>query len=183
MALLEIVTVDENDPVLRRHAEPVRKFTPKVRRLVRNMIETMQDAPGVGLAAPQVGVSQRIIVIDAPEEEGEPLSGKPLALINPEILEFSEEKEEGMEGCLSVPGCVGEVVRPAAIRVRARNEWGKPLQFEAGGFVARVIQHETDHLEGVLFIDRTEKVYEITSEDEEGEEAGDLERSEEMVTA
>jgi peptide deformylase len=186
VALLRIVTVEDNDAVLRKRAEPVKKFTPKVRRLVRNLIETMQEAPGVGLAAPQVGISQRIIVIDVPEEEGQPLAGKPFALINPRVEPTSSETEEGMEGCLSVPGLVGEVMRPTTIHVRARNEWGKPLDFQAGGFVARVIQHEADHLEGILFVDRTDKVYEITSEDEESEGAVDdagSERTKEMVTA
>ena len=169
MALLKIVVVEDNDPVLRKTAKPVKKFTSKVRRLVRNMIETMQSAPGVGLAAPQVGVSQRIIVIDLPEEEDQPLSGRPIAFINPEFRAVTEEEEEAIEGCLSVPGLVGDVMRPTRIHLKARDEWGKLLDMEIGGFPARVIQHEADHLEGVLFIDRTDKIYEIVPEDEEDE--------------
>jgi len=169
VALLKIIVVEDNDPVLRKKAKPVKKFTPKVRRLVRNMIDTMHSAPGVGLAAPQVGVSQRIIVIDSPEEEDQPLSGRPIALINPEFRVVTEEEEEAIEGCLSVPGLVGDVMRPTRIHLKARDEWGKLLNMEVGGFPARVIQHEADHLEGVLFIDRTDKIYEIVPEDEEEE--------------
>ena len=109
----------------------------------------MHDAPGVGLAAPQVGVVQRLLVYDVDDD--------PKALVNPVLDEFSEETEEGDEGCLSVPGLRMPVERPVSVRVRAFDADGEPLDFRAEGFEARVIQHEYDHLEGVLIVDRTSR--------------------------
>lgn len=181
MALRDIVLVGED--VLREKAEPIEQFNPELRQLVKDMIETMQDADGVGLAGPQIAERRRIVVIHVPEEIAEERDedvldskwiGKPFALINPEIVEASPEQVEGMEGCLSIPGYLGEVVRHESVVVRARNEWGKPIQVDAAGYLARVIQHEIDHLEGILFIDRLEskdKLYKLEDleEDEEAE--------------
>jgi peptide deformylase len=135
------------DPVLREHAHDVTEFDRALRKLAKRMIRTMHDAPGVGLAAPQVGVLQRILVYDVDDD--------PRVLANPVLDEFSEETEESDEGCLSVPGVTMPVVRPVGVRVRGMDEYGEPVDFRAEGFEARVIQHENDHLDGVLIVDRT----------------------------
>lgn len=135
------------DPVLREHAREVTEFDRGLRKTARRMITLMHDAPGIGLAAPQVGVLQRVIVYDVDDD--------PQVLVNPELSDFSEEQEEMDEGCLSVPGVSVPVTRPASVRVRGRDVHGEPLDFVAEGLVARVIQHELDHLEGVLIVDRT----------------------------
>jgi len=122
----------------------------KVRDLVRDMFETMRAASGVGLAAPQVGVGKRVIVVDvSPVEPDCP----PLALVNPEIVERAGQVE-GMEGCLSIPGVEGLVPRAESVRVRGKDDRGEPVEIRATGFLARALQHEIDHLDGVLFIDR-----------------------------
>jgi len=135
------------DPVLREHAHEVTEFDRSLRKLAKRMIRTMHDAPGVGLAAPQVGVLQRLLVYDVDDD--------PRVLINPVLDEFSEEIEESDEGCLSVPGVTMPVERPVSVRVRGMDEYGDPVDFRAEGFEARVIQHENDHLDGVLIVDRT----------------------------
>ena len=134
------------DPVLRRRAEPVGEITPAIRAAVDDMIETMYDEVGIGLAAPQVGVSIRLILVD----DG---SRGPRALINPTIVGRGGSIR-GEEGCLSIPGIFGEVERSEWVRVEAQDAEGHPLAFETRGLQARVIQHEMDHLDGVLFIDR-----------------------------
>jgi peptide deformylase len=135
------------DPVLREHAHDVTEFDRSLRKLARRMIRTMHDAPGVGLAAPQVGVLQRLLVYDVDDD--------PRVLVNPVLEEYSEETEESDEGCLSVPGVTMPVERAVSVRVRGMDEYGEPVDFRAEGFEARVIQHETDHLDGVLIVDRT----------------------------
>jgi peptide deformylase len=157
MAILEIKVID--DPVLRRKAKKVARVTPELRQLLDDMIETMRDAPGVGLAAPQVGVSERVIVVeyaeDDDEEEGAPPPKKKLyALINPEIIWASEDKVDGTEGCLSIPGWLGDVTRHEAIAIKALNRSGQKVKINAEGWLARIFQHEIDHLDGVLYIDR-----------------------------
>jgi peptide deformylase len=137
------------DPVLRERAREVTEFDRSLRRLARRMIRIMHDAPGVGLAAPQVGVVQRVLVYDVDDD--------PRVLVNPVLDEFSDETEEGDEGCLSVPGLRMPVERPVSVRVRAFDEEGEPVDYRAEGFAARVIQHEYDHLEGVLIVDRTSR--------------------------
>ncbi|MDQ7030601.1 MAG: peptide deformylase [Ardenticatenia bacterium] len=176
MAVREIVLI--GDPILRQKAHPVERFDPELRTLVRDMIETMRQAQGVGLAAPQVGVRKRVLVFEIPVDEDDEMSssvppspwiGKPFALVNPEILEASQEMEEGIEGCLSIPGYVGEVRRHVRVVVQGRNEWGKPRRIEAEGFLARVLQHEIDHLNGILYVDRLEsrdKLYKLEEEEE-----------------
>ncbi len=135
------------DPRLRECAKPVETVDDGIRRLVEDMLETMYDAPGIGLAAIQVNVPWRVITVDVSEEKNEPL-----ALINPEILErFGEEEME--EGCLSVPGVFETVRRAERVRVRALNPAGEPLEFDVDGLLAVCIQHEIDHLDGKLFVD------------------------------
>ncbi len=135
------------DPVLREHAQEVATFDRSLRKLAKRMIRIMHDAPGVGLAAPQIGVLQRLLVYDVDDD--------PQALVNPVLDEFSDETEESDEGCLSVPGVTMPVERPASLRVRGFDASGEPVEFRAEGLKARVIQHEYDHLDGVLIVDRT----------------------------
>jgi len=137
------------DPVLRERAAEVVTFDRGLRKLAKRMIRVMHDAPGVGLAAPQVGVLQRLLVYDVDDD--------PRVLVNPVLDEFSEETEEGDEGCLSVPGVTMPVARALRVRVRGRDAAGEPLDFVAEDLEARVIQHEYDHLEGVLIVDRTSR--------------------------
>jgi peptide deformylase len=134
------------DPILRQKAEAVAEITPEIQRIIADMVETMYHQVGIGLAAPQVGVSIRLILVD----DG---SRGPRALINPTIIE-GRGSIRGEEGCLSIPGIFGEVERSEWVRVEAKDAEGQPLAFEARGLQARVIQHEMDHLDGVLFIDR-----------------------------
>lgn len=172
MAVREIVQI--GNPVLREKAKPVENFGPELRALVKDMIETMQAAQGVGLAGPQVAESIRVLVVELPENEDDPLAGKPFALVNPEIIAASEAMEEGQEGCLSIPGYIGDVWRHVEITVQGRNEWGKPKKIKARNFLARVLQHEIDHLDGILYIDRLEsedKLYKLETVVEQEEAA------------
>jgi len=138
------------DPFLSTKALPVAVVDGKIRELVRDMFETMHAAEGVGLAATQVGVGKRVIVVDlSPVDE----EAKPLALVNPEIIGKSGWVE-GTEGCLSVPGVEGSVCRHESVVVRGKNEHGDPVTVEANGLLARALQHEIDHLDGVLFIEK-----------------------------
>lgn len=156
--------------VLRHKAEPVREITPEIRRFADKMCRTMHDADGIGLAAPQVGRSIRLVIVDvaAPQDapaaealsEGEKaFAGRmPIALVNPEIVEESGARTRMEEGCLSIPKVNAEVVRPATVRLRARLLDGTEVDTEFGGLLGRCIQHEIDHLNGVLFIDRISKL-------------------------
>ncbi len=168
MSLLDIVTLPE--PVLRRKAHKVAVFNKELQTLIDNMIHTMREAPGVGLAAPQVGESIRLIVVEFAETDGndsdEEVPKKLYVLINPEIVETSEEMELGVEGCLSVPGLVGEVERHSRIVVKGLNRRGKPMKVKAVGWMARIFQHEIDHLDGIVFPDRATRVWR-PEEDEE----------------
>ena len=170
MALREILVVEH--PVLRKKAKKVDKITPDIRRLLDDLVETMRNAPGVGLAAPQVGVSQRVIVVEyaedeeketpdgqAPDESNRGQSPKPprkrlYTVVNPEITRRSEETVEGVEGCLSIPGWVGSVMRHEEIEVKGLNRAGGKFKLHARGWLARIFQHEVDHLDGILFVDR-----------------------------
>jgi peptide deformylase len=152
MALRKIVTVPE--PVLRRKAHKVTDFGADLQELVDDMIETMRGAPGVGLAAPQVNVSQRVIVVEFGDEEDEQVPAKLYAIVNPEILRPSPDTEKGTEACLSIPGFLGEVERVASLTVKGQNRHGQPIRIKAKGWLARIFQHEIDHLDGVLFTDR-----------------------------
>jgi len=144
MSILNVRTI--GDPVLRSKAKKVEKVTEKTNQLIDNMFETMYEEDGVGLAAPQVGMLKRIAVIDIGEDN-------PIVLINPEIIEESG-KAIMEEGCLSIPERTGEVIRSKNIKVRSLDREGKQIEFKAEGFEARAIQHEMDHLDGVLFIDK-----------------------------
>jgi len=137
------------DPVLRQKAEALQAVDEDIRRLIKDMFETMYEADGVGLAAPQVGVSRRVIVVDPHEQDV-----KPFGLVNPVIVQSADYAERGEEGCLSIPGLKDIVERPAAVVVEALDAEGKPVRIEAEGLLARVLQHEVDHLDGILFIDR-----------------------------
>lgn len=155
MSRLRIYLYD--DPVLRQVAQPVKKITDKTRQLAADMIETMYDARGVGLAANQVGALERVITVDTDWSEkrnAKPAPRNPLVLINPEILEESAEDESSSEGCLSLPEIEGDVWRSLRIRFRYMDLDGNTHEEEATGLKARCIQHEVDHLNGVLFIDR-----------------------------
>jgi peptide deformylase len=165
----------EPDPVLRKKARKVAAVTPEIRRLIDDMVDTMRDAPGVGLAAPQVGVSQRVITVEyaeAPEPppaEGEPPPPPPepvlYIVINPEISRASREKVSGIEACLSVPGFAGEVERNVEVVVKGFNAKGDPIRIKANGWLARIFQHEIDHTNGVLYVDRATKMWEVRPED------------------
>jgi len=158
MTLREIVTLP--DPVLRRKARTVTRFEAELQTLVDDMIETMRVAPGVGLAAPQVGVSNRLIVVEYPEDDEQEDSPKKLyVVVNPEIKEISEETEMGIEGCLSIPRLHGEVERALAVTVKGQTRHGQPFKIKAKDWLARIFQHEIDHLNGVVFTDRATKVW------------------------
>ncbi|GJE09561.1 MULTISPECIES: peptide deformylase [Methylobacterium] len=143
------------DPVLRRASDPVGPITAEIRTLVADMFETMYDAPGVGLAAIQIGVAKRVVTIDTSKEEG---VRDAKVFINPEIIWSSEEMRVYDEGCLSIPEYYGEVERPDRVRVRFRDIDGNEQEIEAGGLLSTCIQHEIDHLNGVLFIDHLSKL-------------------------
>lgn len=148
MALYPIRTF--GDPVLRLRAKPVTVFDETLRSLVNDMIETMYDAPGVGLAAPQIGVSRAVAVFDAQDDLG------PKVIVNPEIVESSGEWEHE-EGCLSVPGHYWSIVRPGFVRVKARDVGGREVEYAGDGLLGRVLQHETDHLSGTLLLERLDR--------------------------
>ena len=149
MAIRDIVLL--GDPVLRERAAEVTEFDDELRRLVEDMYETMYHASGVGLAAPQIGISKRIFVIDVRDEEDE--VGGRYALINPEIVEVSPETEKAPEGCLSIPGLEEIVERPWRVVLRARDPHGNDVEIDGDDLLARAMQHELDHLNGVLFLD------------------------------
>lgn len=171
MGLRTILTLP--DPILRRKARPVTTFDKNLQMLIDDMIETMREAPGVGLAAPQVGISERLIVIEYGEEEegenGEIIEQpkKLYVLINPEIVKASEEKVTGVEGCLSIPSLVGEVERFSTIQVKGLNRRGQPMKVKAEGWLARIFQHEIDHLNGILYPDRAIKVWKPEPDEKE----------------
>ncbi|KQP74798.1 peptide deformylase [Methylobacterium sp. Leaf111] len=143
------------DARLRLASEPVGLVTDEIRTLAADMLETMYDAPGVGLAAIQIGVPKRIVTIDTSKDEND---RQPQVFLNPEIVWASEEKRIYDEGCLSIPEFYGEVERPDRVRVRFRNLDGTEQEIEADGLLATCIQHEIDHLDGVLFIDHLSKL-------------------------
>jgi len=168
MAIREIITVPH--PTLKRKAREVTQFDEKLQTLIDDMVETMRAAPGVGLAAPQVDVLERVIVIEYYEnEEDEELDDdddnyveppkRLYVVVNPEITRVSSDTEEGPEGCLSIPGIMGDVERNYAITVKGKNRRGQPLTLKLKGWTARIFQHEIDHLNGVLFTDLATKVW------------------------
>jgi peptide deformylase len=148
MALLPIIIAP--DPRLKQISAPVERVDDAVRQLMDDMLETMYQAPGVGLAAPQVGVLRRIIVLDASKKDEE---RQPYAMVNPELVRVSDQDMRSEEGCLSLPEHYADVVRPAAIRVRYLDHEGEIRELDAEELLATCIQHEMDHLEGILFVD------------------------------
>lgn len=159
MALREIRT--EGDPVLNKVSRPVKEMTPRMRELIVDMLDTMYDANGVGLAAPQVGVLRQMVVIDIGEG--------PVVLINPEIIETSGE-QTGDEGCLSVPGMAGQVTRPQYVKVRTLNIDMEEVEIEGEDLMARALCHEIDHLSGHLYTELVEGELHRATYEEEGEE-------------
>jgi len=160
MTVREIVSLPQ--AVLRQKARKVTDFGPDLQALVNDMVETMRQAPGVGLAAPQVGESIRLIVVeygDDEDDEDEKIPPKLYVVTNPEITRSSPETLEGVEGCLSIPGIQGEVERHAAVTVKGLNRHGHPMTVKAQGWLARIFQHEIDHLDGILFVDRAQKLW------------------------
>ena len=147
MALLEILQAPH--PVLKTKAKPVARVDDALRRLAADMFETMYKAPGIGLAAPQVGVSERLIVLDVADGD----ERRPMVLVNPEIVWRSSERAIAEEGCLSLPGQFADVTRPQHVKVSYLTEHGGEAELEAEGLLARCVQHEIDHLDGVLFVD------------------------------
>lgn len=154
MNLHEIALTFYGNPVLRRRAKEVTTFDSELEALSKRMFEIMYEEEGVGLAAPQVGVSVRMTVMDVPFDDGGSYVG---VLVNPEILEHRGE-QKGPEGCLSIPGMREDVVRHQWLRVRAVDLKGRPFEFECADFLARAVQHEVDHLNGVLYVDRLSTV-------------------------
>ena len=178
MAILEIVTLgDENESVLHRVGDRVREFGPGLHQLLDNMVETMRDAPGVGLAAPQVGLSKRIAVIEYPEDEENPEETmRVYELINPEILKAKGE-EVAQEGCLSMPGLAADVRRATHVVVRAQDRNGQEVRIKAYDWLARIFQHEIDHLHGVLMTDNAEAIYRLMETEDGSVAAIPLERT------
>lgn len=150
MAIRNIRTL--GDEILRKKAKEITEMTPRIQELIDDMFETMYDANGVGLAAPQVGILKRIFVIDCGDEEG---NSVPYVFINPEILD-RDGSQTDYEGCLSVPGKSGKVTRANWVKVRAYNEKMEEFEMEAEGLLARCILHENDHLDGVIYVDKVE---------------------------
>ncbi len=171
--------VFSNESLLHEPSRRVRRVDEEVQELVEDMIETMRAATGIGLAAVQVGVPERVIVIETPvvseEDDGEqPVETELYVVINPELITTSEELVEGIEGCLSLPGWVGEVERHQTVEIAGQDLSGRRIRIEAVGLLARVFQHEIDHCEGVLFIDHIEdpeKVWRVEEGEEEAVEA------------
>jgi peptide deformylase len=164
MTIRTIVAIP--DPVLRRKAHKVTTFDKDLQILIDDMVETMRQAPGVGLAAPQINISNRLIVVEFGDEENEEAPKKLYAVINPEITILTEEKVPGIEGCLSVPGLVGEVERNNEVLVKGLNRHGKPFKIKAKGWLARIFQHEVDHLDGIVFTERAIRIWQPKTEEQ-----------------
>lgn len=166
--ILDIIPL--GDPILRRKAHKISKVDNKIRLLANDMLETLRDSFGVGLAAPQIGESIRLIVIEYKEDvEGEEETPpKTYKLVNPEIIWRSEETVMGTEGCLSIKGLVGEVERAESVKIKGLSVYGRPVKISVSGWLARIFQHEIDHLDGICYVDRATTVWEIEKEETEG---------------
>ena len=169
MAILEIIQPD--NPILRRKAIKVQNFDARFQKLVDDMYDTLIDAPGVGLAAPQVAISQRLILVRLPDDEESHkeygnLAGQLFVVANPEIIKASKEIVEGTEACLSIPGYYGTVDRHERVTVKGLDRHGKPMRVKAEGWLARVFQHEIDHLDGRLYIDIANEIWKAKPEEE-----------------
>ncbi len=177
MAVLDIVPVGgTQSEILYQPATRVREFGTKLHQLLDSMVETMREAPGVGLAAPQVGVDQRVVVIEYPDDEDDPQNTlRVYELINPEIVR-AKGAEIGQEGCLSIPGLVADVERATYLLVRAQDRHGNEHRLKVYDWLARIFQHEIDHLHGVLMTDKATQLYKLVkNDDEEGYEAVPIE--------
>lgn len=191
MSLLDIVTLPH--AILRQKVRPVTQFDDELQTLIDNMIETMRSANGVGLAAPQIGENRQLAIIESLpdyDEEGEeiPDTRDLFVIINPKIVWTSTDSEDGIEGCLSIPGYLGEVERPLSIRVRAQDRHGKKMKLKLGGWTARIFQHEIDHLNGVLYIDKLTEPENLWTEEEfharfDDDEEGEIREPEETEAA
>jgi peptide deformylase len=171
-----------SDPRLRQKAKKVKDFGPHLKKLADDMLETMRQANGVGLAGPQIGVMQRIFVAEIPVDQEDPNSGQSYVIVNPELTYLSEEIEEGQEGCLSIPNWYGLVNRHRSVQIKAKDVHGKNIRLTVDGFLGRIFQHEYDHLNGVLFIDHItdkEKLWQVLPEETvEGEQIEDKDTTE-----
>lgn len=168
MATREIIVV--GDPRLRKRSRPVKVITPEIRELIDDLVETMHENNGIGLAAAQVGELIRIIVVELPEDEEVQGSGQRYIVLNPEIVKMSRETEDGIEGCLSVPGYVGEVERSTMALIRGMDLHGRKVRLRTKDFLARVFQHEIDHCNGILYIDHlteTDRIWTVEKGEEE----------------
>lgn len=169
MAISEIVTPP--NPTLRQRAQKVHRITPEITQLIDDLVETMRVAPGVGLGAPQIDVGLRVIVVEYTEgSEDEDAPEKPLklyAVINPEITRTSKDRVLGNEACLSLPGYFGEVERYERVTVKGLNRHGQDFKLKAKGWLARIFQHEIDHIEGILYIDRATQVWRVEEQEDE----------------
>lgn len=169
MAILDIVQLGApEEKILFKPTQHVRSFGPELHTLLDNMIETMHHANGAGLAAPQVGVGQRITVLEHPEDEDDPENTlRTYELINPKILK-ARGSDVAQEGCLSIPGVAADVERATQVTVRAQDRHGKEFRLKAYGWLARIIQHEVDHLDGKIMLDKAEQIYRV-QQGEDGE--------------
>ena len=167
MALREIIKLPH--PTLKRKAHKVSEFNQEFQQLVDDMVDTMRAEPGVGLAAPQVNQSLRLIVVEYPEDDAVEDSDPRLFVVaNPEFSYMSKETVKGIEGCLSVPNLLGEVERSQEVTVTGKDRKGKKIEIKAAGWLARIFEHEIDHLNGILYVDRAEVLYqpdEVTPEE------------------
>ena len=166
MAIREILTAEH--PVLHQKAKKIKRVDGSIEKLIDDMLESMRAAHGLGLAAPQIGVGLRVIVIEMQEDKDDPHSGERVILVNPEILK-SEGEQIGEEGCLSIPGFVGVVRRAMKVTVKGLNRKGKEVRVKGEGLLARALQHEVDHVDGILFTDRLEKPEDLMRVDANGE--------------
>ena len=164
MAIRNVVT--EGDEILRKHCKEVKEVTPRIRETLEDMLETMRESMGVGIAAPQVGIMRRMFVAQPDPFDEE----RVFYMINPVMLEMSEEKEMGPEGCLSVPDMVGDVERSVRIKIEATGLDGERKVYDFEGFDARVMQHEYDHLDGILYTDKCQNLREADYDEEVFEE-------------
>ncbi len=163
MAVKKILTLDKHEKILKTPCESVKKINREIKQLARDILDTIDANPAVGLAAPQIGVLKRVCGVRLSYEEGQESEdmSDPIILINPEILESSEEVERGYDACLSIPGMMGYTNRNVRIKVRYQDETGKRVVQEYTGFDARVIQHEVDHLDGILFLSRLDPMEDL----------------------
>ena len=149
------------DEVLRKNSQRISKVDTSIRNLAKDMLQSMFSAKGIGLAAPQIGIHKELLVIDINYEDS---AAEPLILINPEITAFGSTLNSYEEGCLSIPGVYLNVIRPSTIKLKFRDEMGRPRKMKAEGLLARCIQHEMDHLNGVLFVDRVSSIEDLNKE-------------------